>query len=306
MTQKIGIDEQNCDLTRRQWIVSSLMGLAVAKHSLAEELSRAPCRLISIGGVLTEIVYLLSLEKLLVGVDLTSNYPAHALTHVQLGYLRQLSTEGLISLRPNLILALEEAGPPHVIAHIRRMGIPLYFFKTAHDLSTLQKNILQVGDLLDAKAQASQLSRQITDEYLQWQERQASMRDVHREMRIMFLMSHVPGKIMVAGGDTSADRMIRLIGSRNVFDFNGLKPVAAESVIAANPDLLLVTTQTIRTFGGVEKVWSLPGLLHTKAYQRRALIAMDAMYLLGFGPRLPQALTELSQRVHDVSNRIFS
>ena len=66
-------------------------------------------RVVSVGSALTEIVYALGAEKMLVGVDTTSLYPAAARSLPQVGYMRALSAEGVLSLKPTLVIATTAA-----------------------------------------------------------------------------------------------------------------------------------------------------------------------------------------------------
>ena len=75
--------------------------------------------------------------------------------------------------------------------------------------------------------------------------------------------------------------------------FSGYRPMTAEALVRAAPEVIVTTTQGIEASGGLEKFWSRPGLELTPAYRQRSLVALDALYLIGFGPRLPQAVAEL-------------
>ena len=70
-----------------------------------------PARIISIGGAITEILYALGFEDRLAGVDATSLYPPAALRDKpNVGYMRQLSAEGVLGLNPSLVLAVQGSG----------------------------------------------------------------------------------------------------------------------------------------------------------------------------------------------------
>ncbi len=67
-----------------------------------------PSRIVSIGGAITEILYALGFEDRVAGVDATSLYPAAALRDKpNVGYMRQLSPEGVLGLNPSLVLAAQ-------------------------------------------------------------------------------------------------------------------------------------------------------------------------------------------------------
>jgi iron complex transport system substrate-binding protein len=100
---------------------------------------------------------------------------------------------------------------------------------------------------------------------------------------------------MVGGEKTSADAMIAYAGGRNAISgFSGFKPLTPEAVIAANPDVLLLTDQGMKAVGGIGGVLRFPGVNQTRAGKEQNIVSLEAMYLLGFGPRMPLAVAELN------------
>jgi iron complex transport system substrate-binding protein len=83
---------------------SMALGLEVFAHE-RPAVSASAIRLISIGGALTEIIYLLKADAELVGVDTTSIYPTEASRLPSVGYARNLSSEGILALHPTQLLA---------------------------------------------------------------------------------------------------------------------------------------------------------------------------------------------------------
>ena len=85
-----------------------------------------PARIVSIGGAITEILYALGLEDRLAGVDTTSLYPAAALRDKpNVGYMRQLSAEGVLGLNPSLVLAVQGSGPKETMDVLEAAKVPL-------------------------------------------------------------------------------------------------------------------------------------------------------------------------------------
>jgi hypothetical protein len=69
-------------------------------------------RIVTVGGSATEIVYALGAGGQAVGADTSSVFPEEARKLPQVGYQRQLSAEGVLSLKPTLVVMTEDAGPP--------------------------------------------------------------------------------------------------------------------------------------------------------------------------------------------------
>lgn len=256
--------------------------------------SAGAMRLISIGGALTEIIYLLKANTELVGVDTTSIYPVAATRLPNVGYARSLSAEGIMALRPTQVLATEDAGPPMVLKQISDAGIPLTILPSGHQLKDVIDRVSAIGKLVHKTDIAEVLESQLRLEWKNTQERVANSK--LKNIRALFILSQNPSQIMVGGKKTSADAMITYAGARNaIAGFSGFKPLTPEAVIAANPDVILLTDQGMKAVGGIGGVLRFPGISQTRAGKEQKIISLEAMYLLGFGPRMPLAVAELNQ-----------
>lgn len=253
-------------------------------------------RIVSVAGSLTEIVYALGQESRLVGADTTSLYPPSARALPQVGYQRSLSAEGILSLAPDLVLATETAGPPAVIDQIRAAGVPVRI--VTHDLSPdgLGQKVRSVAEALDRVEEGERLASRIRAEL------NATLRSVgaaRTRPKVLFFMNAGRGAPLTAGRDTAADAMIRLAGGQNALaDFEGYKPLSTEALTAAAPDVLLLPDHALTALGGETGLARVPGLTLTPAWRNRRIVAMDALLLLGFGPRTGAAVATLARRLH--------
>ena len=284
-----------------------LLGTAAAGMLLTMLPVRAagakPLRVAVAGGAITEVVYALDAGAMLIGSDTTSTYPAAALALPKMGYQRALSAEGVLSLRPDLLLASAEAGPPTAIQQIAAAGVRVITLPEQHDVQSVRDKISGSAKALDLAQRGDRL-RQAFDS--DWQAAmtaiQAQRRQQASPLRVLFILSNSGTQAMVAGRDTAADAMIRYAGAVNALSgkngFKGYKPLTAESAIAAAPDVLMTTSEGLAAMGGLEQLLKMPGLALTPAARNRRVIAdMDALLLLGFGPRLPTALRHLSTQL---------
>ena len=256
-------------------------------------------RLVTVSGAITEVVYLLGAQEQLVGTDTTSLYPLAAQKTPKVGYMRQLSAEGLLSLKPDAVIATTEAGPPVVMDQIRSAGVKVELVEADHSWAEVQRKVAAVGRAAAREAQAAELQAKLDVEWAVVLQGVAKTQG--KKPRVLFVLSHGASP-QVAGEKTAADAVIRFFGGFNVMSgFNGYRPMTAEAMAAAAPDVILTSTQGIEAIGGVDKLWARPELALTPAYKRRAspgaLVHMDALQLLGFGPRLPQTVREMHARV---------
>ncbi|MDB5848137.1 MAG: transporter substrate-binding protein [Rhodoferax sp.] len=279
-------------LLRRISAGAGAIGLAAALPLRAQAF--AP-RLVTIGGAITEIVYLLGAEAQLVGTDTTSLYPAAALKTAKVGYMRTLSAEGLLSLRPDAVIGTTEAGPPVVIDQLRSAGVKVDLIVADHSWAEVQRKIVAVGRGAGRESQARDLQGRLDADWAAVQKEVAQR--TGRKPRVLFILAHGASP-QVAGENTAADAMLRFAGGSNVMaGFQGYRPMTAEAMAAAAPDVVLTTTQGIEAQGGVDKFWARPELALTPAFKRRALVHLDALALIGFGPRLPGTVRTLAQKL---------
>ncbi|RJG04713.1 hemin ABC transporter substrate-binding protein [Noviherbaspirillum cavernae] len=249
-------------------------------------------RIVSVGGALTEIIYALQAQGDLVGVDTTSIYPESASKLPNVGYSRALSAEGVLALAPTQVIATEDAGPPAVLRQITAAGVPVTVLPANHRFEGLIERVLRVGELTGRKAQAEQYAADLRQEWARVRKQIDARRG--KPVKVLFVLAHAPGQIMVAGQDTSADAVLRYAGAVNAIGgITGYKPLTPEAVIGAQPDVVLLTDQGLKAQGGTASVLALPGIAQTPAGRNKRVIGLDAMYLLGFGPRLPAAVTAL-------------
>ncbi|MED5373784.1 MAG: ABC transporter substrate-binding protein [Myxococcota bacterium] len=250
-------------------------------------------RILCLGGSITETVAALGMESQLVGVDASSLYPESVTALPQVGYYRAVSAEGVLSLQPTVILALEGSGPPPVMAQLEATGLPIVYLEEADSVPEARARIETVATALDAEA-APLLSR--FDEEVE-AGRSAALSGAPR---VLFIYARAGGVMNVAGEGTSADAMIRLAGGVNAAaGFSGYKPLTPEAAVAAAPDVVLFTTRGLEASGGKQAALQNPALALTPAGQKGAVAAVDDLLLLGFGPRTGKAITALAQALRD-------
>jgi len=117
--------------------------------------------------------------------------------------------------------------------------------------------------------------------------------------KALFLLAQGPTGALAAGHGTAADAMIALAHGTNVAAaFDGYKPLTAESSIALAPDVIIVAEHAVAMLGGLEALKARPEIAITPAAKSGRIVVMDAQMLLGFGPRLPQAVSQLASALH--------
>lgn len=254
-----------------------------------------PTRIVSIGGAVTEILYALGADDRIVAVDTTSVYPPKAMTDKpNVGYMRQLSAEGVLGLNPQLVLAIAGSGPKETIDVIDAAKIPLIMVPESYSGAGMVEKIRMVAKVTGLEARGECLAKSVEADL-------AGLRDLRAKVktppRIMFVMSFVDGRAMVAGQKTAADEIIKLAGGVNVATgFDGYKVMSDEAIAAARPDHIL-SMERSREAVQAATIFASPAFALTPAAKSRSFVAMDGLYLLGFGPRTAAAARDVAMKI---------
>lgn len=253
-------------------------------------------RVISIGSAVTEIIYALDADKNLVAVDQTSLYPEEAEALPKVPYTRNLTAEGVLSLNPTLIVASQSAGPEIVVEQIRSTGTPFLKLPSNETVEGAMQRIERLGVIFERQKKAEEL---IADIQRKLHLAEQIKRSIGHPKKVLFIYARGPNNLSVAGKNTSAETIINLAGGVNAFQsFEGYKPLNAEALVAANPDVILMMKSGLSSLGGVEGLLKAPGVSMTGAAENERIYTMDGNYLLGFGPRLGDAVLDLMDKLY--------
>ncbi len=253
-------------------------------------------RVVTLGGSVTEIAVALGAGDRLVARDTTSNFPESVLPLPDVGYIRALSPEGVLSVAPDLIIAEGDAGPPEAVEVLTAAGVPFLLMPEAARAEDLPAKIMAVGAALGLDDQARALAADV-DAGLQAALARAAA--VPQRQRVLFVLSLQGGRVMAGGAETEAAGIIALSGGENAgTGFQGYKPMTDEAVIAAAPDVILMMDREGDLAIADADVLDHPALAETPAGRKGRILRMDGMLMLGFGPRTPQAADQLYQALY--------
>lgn len=268
--------------------------LIAAASLLTAPVLHAAEKLVSIGGDVTEIVYALGAGDELVARDSTSLRPKAVLALPDVGYMRQLNTEGILSMHPTLVLSSELAEPSLVLQQVAQNGVKVIRVPGTASVDTVPKKIDVIAKALNRQAEGEKL-------IATYRTQLAAIKHETLPIKMLFVMSHGGMNSMAAGQDTAADAMITSVGAKNAMQgFSRYRPLSQEGVIASAPDILLLTADGIKTLGGMDQVWKLPGVAMTPAGKNKRVLVLDDMSLLGFGLQTPAVMAQLRQASESV------
>ncbi|MCV2448789.1 hemin ABC transporter substrate-binding protein [Paracoccus sp. DMF] len=284
----------------------ALLALLLAGTAHAQSWPEAR-RVLPLGGSVTEIVYALGEQDRLVGRDTTSNWPPEANALPDVGYVRALAPEGVLSVSPDLIIAEDGAGPPEAVSVLKAAGVPYVTVDESYDAEGVLKKVDAVAGALGVAEKGRALHEKLAADLKAAAERSAT---VGTPKKVLFVLSLQGGRVMAGGTGTAADGIIRLAGAENAMaQIQGYKPLTDEAVIQAAPDVILMMRRgddkaDAEANGGnshaaaKQAALAMPALAQTPAGRDGALVMMDGLKLLGFGPRTGEAAVELHDLIY--------
>lgn len=283
-----------------QLILPLILALVLAGLVASGSRAEAPAadRIVSVGGSVTEIVYALGQQHRLVARDTTSNHPDAALTLPDVGYVRRLSPEGVLSVNPDLILAEEGAGPPETLDLLRETEIPVVTIPMGFDRAAVSAKIIAVAEALGVAGPGRTLAAKVDADIAA-----AAATDGLSGKRVLFVLSMQGGRVLAGGADTAAQGILSLVGAENAAqEFEGYKLLTDEAILTAAPDVILLMDASGDRAVSDEGLFNHSAIAATPAGQSRAVLRMDGMLMLGFSVRTGDAVQALAAGLRETGS----
>jgi iron complex transport system substrate-binding protein len=251
----------------------------------------------TLGGVFTETAYALGAQDHIGAVDASSFYPPEALAEKpNFGYYRFLSAEPVLAQEPSLIIGNEETGPPEVVSQLRDAGVPILLLPDNNDVQAARDLISTLGLIFEREAEADALIATLDADVAAAEELVAGATS---SPLVLFILQPPEAPMLISGEHSAAGSMISLAGGSHVYpDFPGYFPMTPEGIVEAAPDVILTTEASVERLGGWDAVLEHPGIGQTPAAENGRVVAMEDLYLMGFGPRTGQAIADLALLLH--------
>ena len=257
-------------------------------------------RIVSLNGSTTEILFALDVGDNVVGCDASSTYPKGVREKLpSVGYQYGLNAEGILSLNPTLVIGRDDVRPPQVVQQLRMAGVTVLSLKEPRSFEGAKQRLQTIGKAVGREKEAEALIEALDTDIKALETKLASRKEQPKQ-KALFLYLRGTQTTLVLGTDTAPGAMFDIIGTENAAgSIKGNKPMTAEAVIAAQPDVYVLFTTSLKSVGGVDGLLKLPGLAHTPAGQNRRVVTLDGQYLSGFGPRCGRAALDLFRGIYE-------
>jgi len=276
------------------WLASGSLGAQTVTDQLGREVQVPDTirRVVSLAPNITEIIYYIGRQDLLVGVTRFSDYPEAAQDLPKVGSYVQLDLERIVALKPDLCIAIKDGNPKAVVDRLEGLGIPVYAVNP-QDLSSIIDTVREIGVLLNAQAHASRLAAQLEDRVNRID--QLVLR-AQKRPAIFFQIGVSP--IVSVGSDTYIHELIERAGGRNLAGTSvGYPRFSREQVLGLNPDVIIITSMARgELFEEVRDEWlswkSMPAARNGRVY------IQDSNLFDRPAPRLVEGLELLAELIH--------
>ncbi len=247
-------------------------------------------RIVTLSGDLTEVVFALGFGDSVVATDVTTVFPPEAVGLPVVGVGRFLTAEGVLGQRPTLVLGDTQTSPLTAIEQIRDAGVPVFIFDVPTTFDGLYAKIRAVAETLGVPDAGNELARSLEADI------EAALTDatpLEKKPGIAFIYSRGPDVMLLFGSEMTTNPLISAAGGSDVGAALGVTKTIAvtpEALVAAAPDVLIITSEGLDALGGVDGLLAMPGFAETPAGQARSILDYPEGDILTFGPRIADSL----------------
>ena len=260
-------------------------------------------RIIPLDGSVAEVVFALNLGDNVVATDRSATWPPEASELPQIGYQRSLLAESIAGFAPTILIGTEIAGPEKTLEDLRRLGYPVVIVPSESTMQGPADKIRAVAEALGVPNRGEELAATLENSIAA----NTQMIDEQRRPIVAALYIRGTGTQLVLGRNSATHWLINAAGGKNVadiLDIDQYKTITAESLLRAEPDILLVPSAGLDSVGGIDGLLEVGGISQTPAGINRAVLAYDDQLLLGNGPRTGDLLEQLVKDFQAIAMQI--
>jgi iron complex transport system substrate-binding protein len=285
------------------WIAALACFVVLCASFGAQSWAQGAQRVVCIGQALNEIIYALGAQSSLVGVDLSSTFPPEIKKLPSVGYHRALSAEGILSLKPTVILHDNNIGPDNVVRQVQELQIPMKTFQAKNDsIDGLKALLREMGAYFHKEQRAEELCAKV-DRGMTAAAVATKKYSDHPRVAVIHFGRASNVYLVVGnggGGDAgSAGRMVEWAGGNMAIEKRGMQQMTSPEIVAkSNPDVILMTEVGFDRLGSIDAIKTLPGVAETNAARNNRIYRVPEHELMYFGPDIGENVIALAKLIH--------
>jgi iron complex transport system substrate-binding protein len=260
---------------------------------------------IDISGTIAATVFGLGLGDHVVGRDASTDFGGTEDLPIVTKSGHTLNAEAILELAPSVVLTDTSIGPKEVRQQLRDAGIPVVVVSSERRADTVGALIREIAGALGVSSRGEALAERATADIAAAESEidAVAPRDPADRARMLFLYVRGSANVYyIFGRDSGADSLIDAIGGVDVaseIGWDGMKPMTAEALVSARPDILVMMTDGLASVGGIDGLLErVPALAQTPAGAHRRVVDMADAEILSFGPRTAEIVRALGRAVY--------
>lgn len=248
----------------------------------------APKRIVSTSPAVTEIIFALGAQDLLVGRTDFCVYPPQAQDIVSIGGISNLNVEKIVSLQPDLVISGSMI-PQKSSTQLEQMGVPIVCVIEKQSFDGLYENISKIGQLVGRTQQADSLNRHMKEQLGELSRQLDS--NTTGKPSVYYVVGFGSSGNFTAGGNSFINDIIDMAGGRNIAsDVTGWS-YSLEALMHADPDYIIIRREDSANF-----CRSLP-YNRLSAVKKGQVIAIESGTIDLQVPRNLQAIRTINSRL---------
>lgn len=273
--------------------------LLLATTACGHEAARAGPRVVCVSKQINEYLYDIHAESVLVARDLTSIYPPQITKLPSVGYHRALSAEGIISMRPTMLLTDGNLGPDAVVDQVKKVGIPVVVMNPGSSPDSAQALMTRLGNEFHRQHEADSVIANWNRDMAAVLGDSAMWSKAPKPRVLVMHFGQIANDYLAIKRGTPADQIIRWAGGENAIDsVGGMLRLTPELIAKAAPDVIIATDVGYDRVGSADKFAALPGVSLTPAGRAKRIYRVDETEVMYYGPRTPASLEKIVKWLH--------
>jgi iron complex transport system substrate-binding protein len=286
-------------ITLRRCGALAALAFAVSTAGCSRGDAHTGIRVVAVSKQINEYLYDIHAESILVARDLTSIYPPQITKLPSVGYHRALSAEGIISMKPTMLLTDGNLGPDAVVVQVKKVGIPVVNMVPGSTQDSAQLLMANLGKQFHHEHDADSV-------IAAWRAgMDSALADTTKwvgkpKPRVMVMhMGQIANSYLALKRGSPADQMIQWAGGVNAIDsVGGMLRLTPELIAKAAPDIIIATDVGFDRLGSADKFAAMPGVALTPAGKAKRIYRVDETEVMYFGPRTAASIRKIAGWLH--------
>jgi cobalamin transport system substrate-binding protein len=250
-----------------------------------------PRRIVSLVPSVTELLYAIGAESVLVGVTDFCDYPPEATRKPHVGGMLSPNLETLVTLKPDLVVATRSGNTEETFDQLKRLGLPVYLVDPV-TVADVLRLVSDLGELTGHRDGAAAVDKDIERRIAAVRERVAG-RPLPRVLYVLW-----PEPLIVPGKGALVSELIAIAGGASVTadQGQGYPRMSLEAAVGRAPEVIILASHGSRGGPAARQRWerlqSLPAIKSGRLY------TADGDLMHRYGPRFLVGLESLARFIH--------